>query len=454
MRNPSWNALKGHVWGIARSGPLLLGLLVVLSLAGCSDILSIDDRGVVTEDDLQGADGISNAVGRALIDFSGGFNGDGGQGGARTVGLITGTGLLTDEYIDAGARPEKIEIDARRVTPTNSEVNWLYSNLHRGRVSTDFAEELIAEHGDPNNPRRSHLRSLNAFTFVFLGEAFCSGIPFSESEGGQLTLGEPLTTTEVFEVALERFDQALDLAAATGSGDYEHLARIGKARALVDLGRVSEAAELVESVPTSFAFVLELNGVEDRQINEPWSLTVWNPRLSVANEKGGNGLAYHDNEDPRLPGDWLGQTGFDQATPVYAQYKYEAGDTDLPIAEGTEARLIEAEAALAAGARGEFFDIHNDLRTTVGLEPLEDTGQSEEELVDLHFSERGLWLWNTGHRLGDMRRLIRDYGRSAETVFPSGSYWKGGQYGDAVNFPVPIEERNNPNFDGCFDRDA
>jgi hypothetical protein len=75
-----------------------------------------------------------------------------------------------------------------------------------------------------------------------------------------------------------------------------------------------------------------------------------------------------------------------------------------------------------------------------------------DDFVDLHFKERAYWLWQTGHRLGDLRRLIRDYGRDPETVFPSASYHKGGGYGTDVNFPVPIDEENNPNFEECLDR--
>ena len=57
-------------------------------------------------------------------------------------------------------------------------------------------------------------------------------------------------------------------------------------------------------------------------------------------------------------------------------------------------------------------------------------------------------------RLGDLRRLIRQYDRAENTVFPSGEYHKGGEYGSDVNFPVSSDERNNPKFTGCIDRAA
>jgi hypothetical protein len=72
--------------------------------------------------------------------------------------------------------------------------------------------------------------------------------------------------------------------------------------------------------------------------------------------------------------------------------------------------------------------------------------------VDQLFKERAYWLWLTGHRLGDMRRLVGQYGRDAETVYPSGQYHKGGDsYGTDIRFPIPLDEQNNPNYAGCLD---
>ena len=65
-----------------------------------------------------------------------------------------------------------------------------------------------------------------------------------------------------------------------------------------------------------------------------------------------------------------------------------------------------------------------------------------------------MWLFLTGHRLGDLRRMIKFYSRTANSVFPSGTYLgaAGGQIGTDVNFPVPIDEQNNPSAPKCTDR--
>ena len=54
--------------------------------------------------------------------------------------------------------------------------------------------------------------------------------------------------------------------------------------------------------------------------------------------------------------------------------------------------------------------------------------------------------------MGDLRRLIRQYGRNSESIFPTGAWFKGGVYGSDVNFPVPFSENNNPSFTACTDR--
>ena len=129
---------------------------------------------------------------------------------------------------------------------------------------------------------------------------------------------------------------------------------------------------------------------------------------------------------------------------------------------GIEARLIEAEAALQADRNNTsptgtgWLGILNDLRATAitpAMAPLADPG-SFEARVDLLFRERAFWMYLTGHRLGDLRRLVRQYGRAQDAVFPTGTYHKGGAYGSDVNFPVSSDERNNPNFESCLDRSA
>jgi hypothetical protein len=69
------------------------------------------------------------------------------------------------------------------------------------------------------------------------------------------------------------------------------------------------------------------------------------------------------------------------------------------------------------------------------------------------FRERAFWLFLTGHRQGDLRRLIRQYGRNAVQVYPTGAYPGGATYGNDVTAPIPAAERlSNTLFTGCASR--
>ena len=52
----------------------------------------------------------------------------------------------------------------------------------------------------------------------------------------------------------------------------------------------------------------------------------------------------------------------------------------------------------------------NSFVTNTTLAALADPGTPAAR-EDLMFRERAFWLFGTGHRLGDMRRMIRQYGR-------------------------------------------
>jgi hypothetical protein len=121
----------------------------------------------------------------------------------------------------------------------------------------------------------------------------------------------------------------------------------------------------------------------------------------------------------------------------------------MPLATGVEARMIEAEAALKKGDVTTYLAKLNDARTTVtGLTPLTDPGSTAAR-ENLLFRERAFWFWGTAHRLGDLRRLVKDYKRDAESVYPTGPYFKGGAYGkDVVLIPAQAE-KNNTEFTGC-----
>ncbi len=83
------------------------------------------------------------------------------------------------------------------------------------------------------------------------------------------------------------------------------------------------------------------------------------------------------------------------------------------------------------------------------------TPATQDAATSLFFREKAFWEFGRGFRLGDMRRQVRQYGRTVNQVFPVGEHYRGGQYGPDVNLPVTQAEENNPELNGapaCIDR--
>jgi hypothetical protein len=361
---------------------------------------------------------------------------------------------MADEFVLSTTPPTEQEVDQRRVFVNNSTLFDLFHNLHRARAAAEAAASALREFGtDPDSdPGIGEMFSLAGFTYVSFGESFCSGVPFSRLEGEEVVFGTPQTTDEIFQAAVTRFDAALAEPGVVAEETPEilYLASIGKGRALLDRGLFAEAAAAVAVVPTEFQYVTEHADSPLRLQNAIYSYSVgflW----SVSNLEGGVGLPFRDADDPRVPFVDEEEAGLDGTTPQFTLQKYADASASVIVADGIEARLIEAEARLQIPDLAGMTTILNDLRDAEGLDPLAEPA-TQAEGVDLLFGERAFWMFATGHRLGDMRRLIRQYGRAATDVFPGGTYIKGGSYGTDVNLPIPPEVGNNPNSVGCLDR--
>ena len=207
--------------------------------------------------------------------------------------------------------------------------------------------------------------------------------------------------------------------------------------------------------------------------NQIWSLNTSAKRWTVGDSFDvtgviKNSLPFASAKDPRIPvtGTTLGTSpagrGFDNSTNFIFTTLWARTDP-TPIWSGIDARLIEAEAKLKANDLAGMMTILNALRTapqnlgainTPAMATLATPGTTADA-VNLFFREKAFWTYSRGQRLGDMRRLIRQYGRTETQVFPSGPYYSGGgTYGTDVNFPLGPDEQGNPNFKGCLDSKA
>jgi hypothetical protein len=422
-----------------------------LGLGACSadELLQVTDPDIVDPSTVSNAAGATALRAGALARFS--TSTSGGES------LFLYGGLLADEFRSSDTFSQRDETDQRRIQVSNGNINGALRNAHGARVSAMQAFDALKEFSPEKVSEMAEMLFVQAYMENLMGESLCSGIPMSSPS----TLGEPLASAEVFERAVAHADSALAMAGTDALGTrVKHAAAIIKGRALVNLGQLSQAATAVAAVPNDFAYINE-HSLSTRT-NGVWSLNINQRRYTMVDREGGNGLDFISANDPRVPVAAVTRGGgFDGNTDLYRQQIYNADGVSHPIATGIEARLIEAEALLATDASAALAKL-NALRAgsyrigalTVSNLPALTLAAGRDAQVNQLFRERAFWMFGTGHRLGDLRRLIRQYNRGAETVFPTGGFFKSGTYGPDLNIPVTQAEENNINFTGCLDRNA
>jgi len=360
--------------------------------------------------------------------------------------------MMSDELINTETFPTRIQIDQRRVLTDNGDNLSAFLTMSQGRVFTEFASARY--NAFPNHvfdPGHSEVLSLAGFSYILFAENYCSGVPFSKvNDDGSVTFGQPLSTNQQLGVAIAKFDSALVIADSLANPTLHNLAAVGKGRALLDSGAYAAAATAVADVDPAFLYVIQHSANATVQNNGMWEFIVNALRWGIAEQKGTNGLNFLSANDPRIQAAFV-DIGFDGVDSVFAPAKYSDRASPVPLADGVEAQLITAEAALN-GAGGNYLTILNGLRTTAGLPALTDPG-TQDGRIDQLFRERAFWLFLTSHRLGDLRRLMRQYHRPLEQVFPTGDYFHQGSspgtYGPQVSLVVPVQETNNPNYTNC-----
>lgn len=476
--------------------------VAALSLLMVACDLTVTDPDIVTPVNITSAEALPTVRAAALGDFALAYAGSGADGSGGAEGIVQMSGLLGDELINTETFPTRIEIDRRNTQITNATLGGWFRTISRARRSTEFAAQAYEKFAPVLNGESGYpeMIALSGFVYLFFAENWCSGVPFSTiNDDGTFMFGQPLTSVQMYDSAVGRFTRAqsaalaLDTTAANSGGGATRrsmywLATVGLARATLDRDGATAAAAVVAAanpaIPGTFAYSLTHSENTARQNNGVFNAVNINERYGVANREGsfaagacdptttctgaGPGLPYRSDADPRVNFTRTGggtDVGFDRRTPQFDQRRYFDRKATAPLATGLEVRLIRAENSLAAGGSNAYIPLLDSLRASppsyflgnnvaipaMGAltDPVTASGR-----VDQLFKERAYWLWLTGHRLGDMRRLMRLYGRTEAQVFPTGAYFKQNlQYdGSDVNFPVPIDEQNNPQFAQCLDR--
>jgi hypothetical protein len=384
-------------------------------------------------------------------------------------------GLITDEWKSSDTFSQRNETDQRLVQTNNANLTPILRDLYRARNSAREAINGLTEFKPDPSENIGQMYFVMAMGELYLAEWFCNGIPLGDASTGAAVYGEKaLTNAEVYDIAKAHLDSALALAPAgngtTPADTVRFSASIALGRVLIEQGKFAEAAAAVANVPTEFQLKATFSLTSGS--NQIWSLNTSAKRWTVGDSFDASGiiknaLPFASANDPRLPvkGSTTGTSaagrGFDGSTNLVFQTLYARTDA-APILSGLDARLIEAEAKLNANDIPGMMLILNKLRsdpqvlgtvTTPSMAALATPG-NQADAVSLFFREKAFWTYSRGQRLGDLRRLIRVYGRTQDNVFPFGPFFKGGDYGPDVNFPVTVDEQNNPIFLDCTDRNA
>jgi len=450
-------------------------------LGACSNVtdnlLEAVDPDLITPENANSAEG-------ALALYNGAL------GRLKTVGPSTAGegstwlfgGLLADEWSTSSTFVQNDETDQRSIQINNSTVNTMYRQLARARTSANEAIRGLRQYRPTELTRVAEMYFVRAYAEQQLANDFCNGIPLSGIDStGTIVYDVPRPGAFVFTAAVASADSGLALIPATATAAGDLLVRrsllVTKARALLGLGQIAEAAALVTTTAVPNTFTYDITFATSSGDNTLWNQPSSQRRYTVGDSLEGRGhnllvknaIPFYSAQDPRVPSKYtiatngkdttLSQDGSipSRTTSLWTR------STTVAIYNGMDARLIEAEGKLKANDIAGMMAILNALRAAPpklgDIQPAAMAAlpapATQDAAISLFFREKAFWEFGRGFRLGDLRRQVRQYGRTVNQVFPVGDHYRGGQYGPDVNLPVTQAEQNNPELNGapaCIDR--
>ena len=448
---------RRHAWAV---------VVALLSLSGCQAandrLLGVTDPDIVIPSNLKSAES-AIALAYGSIDT---FRGT--TGAAESTWLFGG--LLADEWSTSSTFIQNDETDQRRIQEFNTSITAMLRALYRVRTRSTAAATALQEFSPTSRALIAEMYFARGYAELQLASDFCNGIPIGNTVSLPPENGAPISVQAVFTLAAASLDSAISFANGTDTTSVKvnQASRVARARVALGLADFTNAGTFVAGIPTTFRYQHTFSLTTGT--NTLWGQGLSSRRYSVGDSIEGNArnipvanaIPFASSRDPRLPvtipttGAFNGQDGqtYTRTTPMWGQL------TTVDVANGIDARLIEAEVALRAGNAAQWLTILNALRAapprmgevqSAALPPLVDP-ITDPSRVALMFREKAFWTFSRGQRLGDMRRLLRQYGRTQANTFPQGVHYKGGNYGVDVNLPIVTDERNNPNFKGCTDR--
>jgi hypothetical protein len=436
-----------------------------LVIAGCDvkqQLLQPQQPQVIAPGDVQsatGADGLyTGALGRFRLALNGGNN--------NQEELWAFEGLMTDEFKSGDTFSQRNDADQRQTQSNDGVLLPIYNAVQQSRGFARTAINSLVAYEPDQKAKIGEMYFLMGMMETQLGQAFCNGIPLGETVNGAPVYTAPLSNADVFKTAIARFDTALTYLTGTDAAtvNVKNAVLIAKGRAQVDLAQFAAAAATVASIPANYQYLITYS--QTTQDNEWWQMQSNTKRYTVGDSVDVTGviknhIPFASAKDTRVPVTITGKKSFDNTTP-YFEAGLWARDDAIALVSGLDAQLITAESKLNAADYTGMMTILNSLRAappTLGIfKPAAMAAlpvpATQSDAINVFFREKAFWQFGRGERLSDMRRLVRQYQRTADQVYPTGAFHKNGQYGANVAFPVPDAEKTNTLFTGCIDTKA
>jgi hypothetical protein len=428
--------------------PLGALALALGTVTGCENFLVAENPGAVEADDLNEAPYAGLIATGPIFAFQESWD-----------DMTWWNGQLTDEIINRnGPNPfiEEGQIDRRELYSDMSYIPaFIYSPSQRARfLSEDAVRRLTVILGDTvgRDLRVARALAYGGYNYITLGEAMCTT---------PIDRGVPLTWDEMMAAAVAKFDSAVTIATAAkayigtltpaqpnallAADSVINFARVGAARASLNVNDKAKATTYAQQVPAGFVFSAWYNVNTTAQQHRIYN------RIGTGNGVGTmTGTPFEAMVgDPRVPRYLTpaGRAGTPLSPSAYSTFDNTvtgapfAQTMSVRVASGLEARYIVAEAAGPTAATLAFVNE----RRAAGLQtPVALTGDAlMAELRD----QRARDFYLDNHRLGDLRRYKKYY---SVDLFPKGPYpgsTTGQVYDESIDcWPLPRNEINdNPN---------
>jgi len=350
------------------------------------------------------------------------------------------SGLITDELKDATQTADRYPYELRTMLSSDRRyaVNdcvglGVYSPLQTARFSAANVLSLLSRWTVAQVPARDSLiataSAYEGYSLVLLGEGFCTMVVSGLDANRQLVYGGEISRDSVFRLAVIAFSDAI----AGGNADIVKMARVGRARAYLDLGQSALAKADAQLVDSAYRKVVSASGINARRNNR-----VWQESDTTFDNTSIDSLYVRMN-DPRVP---TGNKNRSSVTgiPLFFQKKFASMSSAIRLASGDEARLIIAEANIRTGTFSAADSIINSFRARGGQGAI--TSPDSATASDSLFDQRRRELFLEGQHLFDLVRFGKTPAPAAGTPYAG-----GGVYGSQLCLPLPdVEKQNNPNF--------